>query len=82
MLTDHELDILRRRAAGESQAQIAKALGITQAAISKAETNAQRKIIDAERYMQLLKTFGVSIEDNISGRKVVYNPRKRKGGGV
>ena len=81
MLTDHELEILKRRAAGEGQAQIAKSLGITQAAISKAETNAQRKILEAERYIEILKSMGITIEDNISGRKIVYTPQRKKKGG-
>ena len=81
MLTERELDILRRRARGESQQQIARDLGISQAAISKSETNSHQKILEAERYLKLLETLGVTIDDAIAGRKVTYKakPRKRRG---
>ncbi len=84
MLTEKELEVLRRRARGETQQQIAKALAISQAAVSKFETNSHRKILDAEQLLQASKTVGVATEQGTVGRRVVYlaeQPKKKQKGG-
>ncbi len=85
MLTAKELEVLRRRARGETQQQVAKALAVSQAAVSKFETNGHRKLIDAELLIRVSKTIGIVTEEGTVGRRVVYlagRPKKKaKGGG-
>ena len=54
-LTDRELSVLRLRAEGLTQAETAKRLKISQAAVSDFENNAKRKIKDAEDTIDLAK---------------------------
>ena len=75
MLTERELDVLLRRARGESQTDIAHALGITQGAVSQFETNAQRKIIDAENMMKFLGDK-LRVEQGRLEQRVVYRGGK------
>lgn len=77
MLTEKELEVLRRRARGEEQRAIARALNVSQAAISQFETNAQRKIIEMERTQNILKELGVTTTKGIGGTRVTYK-RERK----
>jgi transcriptional regulator len=77
MLTEKELDVLRRRASGQSQQAIAKALRISQAAVSKFETNAHRKILEAERLRSIVSKLGISTEDGLAGKRVRYGGGKR-----
>lgn len=72
MLTERELDILSRRAQGEDQNTIAKALKISQAAVSQFETNAHKKIIQARQMQETLKRMRVDIVETIAGKKVRY----------
>ena len=44
MLTEKEIEVLRLRKAGLMQVEVAKKLGISQAAVSSFEKNALRKI--------------------------------------
>lgn len=86
MLTEKEVEVLRRRAAGESQQQIAHILNISQAAVSKFETNAHRKIVEADRLLEVAQGLGLSLGDGLAGKRVLYQgkPNKadaRKGGG-
>ena len=76
MLTERELDVLLRRAKGESQAKIAKALEISQGAVSQFETNAQRKIASAANTLEFLKTNGVNIVEGQLDKKVVYGGKQ------
>lgn len=78
MLTAREHEVLRRRARGENQQHIADALNISQAAVSRFETNAHAKILDAERLLKLCKTLGIRTEEEPVGERVIY---KRRGGG-
>lgn len=78
MLTEREYEIIRRRAAGEGQQQIARALKITQAAVSQFETNAQRKILEAERMRDVLAALGVKVEETFSGKRVRYKRGGRR----
>ncbi len=80
MLTEKEAAVLRRRAAGESQQAIARALAISQAAVSKFETNAHRKIVEATQLLALTEQFGLTLEDGLAGKRVTY-AKHRKGGG-
>ena len=77
MLTEKELDILTRRAHGENQQRIAKALGISQAAVSQFETNAHRKILEAETLRAIVKKLGMTTEEGLAGRRVRYGGGKR-----
>jgi transcriptional regulator len=72
MLTEKELQVLQRRARGESQQQVARALKISQAAVSKFETNAHRKILEAERLLGLSSDLGILTRDGLGGRRVAY----------
>ncbi len=80
MLTEKELEVLRRRAAGEGQQAIARALAISQAAVSKFETNAHRKILEASQLLALSEKFGLALEEGLAGKRVSYT-KPRKGGG-
>lgn len=75
MLTDREIQVLKRRMRGESQQAIAKSLGVSQAAISKFEKNAHHKILDAEQLLIVAKELGVTTKKTITGRKVTYKER-------
>ncbi len=72
MLTERELEVTLRRARGESQKDIAKALKITQGAVSQFETNAQRKLIDAHKTLELLSQKGVTVEEGAIDKIVQY----------
>lgn len=76
MLTEREFEILKRRAAGESQSRIAQTLQISQAAVCKTEKNAERKIIEAERHLAVLKGLGITTQDGIGGKGIAYTSRK------
>jgi len=77
MLTEKELQVLTRRAHGESQQAIAKALGISQAAISQFETNAHKKVLEAERLTSIVKELGIQTEKGLVGTRVTYGGGKR-----
>jgi len=78
MLTEKELQVLQRRARGESQQEIARALKISQAAISKFETNAHRKILEAQQLLKATQEIGIGTEEGLAGKHVIY----RKQGGA
>lgn len=78
MLTEKELAVLQRRARGESQQDIARALSISQAAVSKFETNAHRKILEAERISELCKELGITTRAGLAGTQVEYGRRRRR----
>ena len=71
-LTEKELATLQRRAKGETQKSIASSLGISQAAVSKFETNAHKKILEAEAMLKKVKEHGIVIEEGLAGKKVRY----------
>ncbi len=77
MLTEKELQVLTRRARGESQRAVAKALGISQAAVSQFETNAHKKILEAERLKSIVKGLGIRTERGLAGLRVRYGGGKR-----
>jgi transcriptional regulator len=79
MLTEKELEVLRRRSRGESQREIARALKISQAAVSKFETNAHRKLLEAEQVLTISKELGLSVEHGQLQNRINY---KRRGGGA
>lgn len=81
MLTEKELEVLRRRAAGEQQQQIAHSLGISQAAVSKFETNAHRKIIEATHLLDITRQLGLSLEEGLAGKRILYQGKERRKGG-
>ncbi len=72
MLTEKELQVLQRRARGESQQAIARALKISQAAVSKFERNAHRKILEATLLLSITKQLGITIEEGLAGKRVSY----------
>ncbi len=77
MLTEKELIVLQRRARGESQQRIANALGISQAAVSKFESNAHRKILEAEQLRAITRELKITIEQGLAGQRVRYGGGKR-----
>ncbi len=76
MLTEKELEVLTRRLHGESQHAVAKALRISQAAVSKFETNARRKILEAEETLALAKRLGLAVEEGLGGKRLVRGGRR------
>jgi transcriptional regulator len=76
MLTERELEVLLRRASGESQPDIAKALKITQGAVSQFEKNAHAKLASATETLEFLQLKGVRVKDRPIGKKVVYGEKK------
>lgn len=72
MFTPKEFEILSRRAKGETQAEIARALGMTQPAVSKFERNARRKLLDAQATIDLARKTGATTIDEPTGRRVTY----------
>jgi transcriptional regulator len=81
VLTEKELEVLRRRADGEQQQQIARSLGISQAAVSKFETNAQRKIIEAMHLLDITRQLGLSLEEGLAAKRILYQGKERRRGG-
>ena len=77
MLTEKELEVLSRRARGEHQKAIARALNISQAAVSQFETNAHRKILEIEKTQEILKELGVKTTKGIGGPRVAYRGGKK-----
>lgn len=63
MFTEKELQVLLLRKQGLLQRQIAKKLGITQAAVSRFEAVAKAKIGDAQADLALLKRLGLLTHD-------------------
>ena len=77
MLTEREFEVLSRRAKKEDQAAIAKALKISQAAVSQFETNAHKKLLDAQKTLDLLGKTRATLQDSPTGTKVVYGGKKK-----
>ncbi len=77
MLTEKELHVLSERARGKSQREIAGKLSISQAAVSKFETNAHRKILQAEQLTALVHKLGVHTEEGLAGKLVRYGGGKQ-----
>ncbi len=63
MLTEKEIQVLEHRRQGLTQVEVAKKLGITQAAVSNFEKNAYRKISDAKRTLETARKMGVKGHD-------------------
>ncbi len=58
-LTEKEILVLQLRSEGLTQAKIARRLKISQAAVSDFETNAHKKLRDAEEMLNFAKKIGV-----------------------
>jgi transcriptional regulator len=58
-LTDKELEVLKLRKDGRTQAEIAVILAISQPAVSNFERNAKKKIDDANELLQVLHQLGI-----------------------
>lgn len=63
MLTVKERQILELRKKGMKQNEVASRLKISQPAVSAFESNALRKIRDANRVMEFVKKLGVEYEE-------------------
>jgi transcriptional regulator len=61
VLTEREFYILLSRHQGMTQTQIARELHITQGVVSRAETNARQKVLDAQVDLARLARLGVTI---------------------
>lgn len=77
MLTERELEVLRRRARGERQESIATALKISQAAVSKFERNGLRKIVEAKETLDLAKEVGIQLVKGRRGSSAAYRGGRR-----
>ncbi|MCF7872399.1 LuxR C-terminal-related transcriptional regulator [Candidatus Woesearchaeota archaeon] len=64
MLTKKEIQVLELRKKGLKQIEVANSLKITQAAVSKFETNALSKIKEAKRTIELIKKMNLEIEED------------------
>ena len=64
MLTQREIAVLKLRKKGLTQVQVAKTLGISQAAVSKFEQNALAKIRAAKATLTTAKELGVEVKDD------------------
>jgi len=73
MLTHKEIEIIILRKKGLKQTEISEKLRLSQPAISKFETNAKRKIKDAEEIVRIAKSLGLT-NDNIND---LLNPKKK-----
>jgi len=60
MLTEKEIQVLTLRKQGLTQVEVAKKLGITQAAVSNFEKNAHRKISDAKETLEIARRLGAT----------------------
>lgn len=58
MLTKKELEVLKLRRANLTQVEVAKKIGISQAAVSGFEKNALKKIDDAKKVEETVKKLG------------------------
>ncbi len=59
MLTKKEIEVLELRQKGLIQKEVAKKLGISQAAVSHFEKNAHRKISEAKATLETARRIGV-----------------------
>lgn len=66
MLTKRERQVLElREEKGHTQQEVAKLLGISQAAVSKFECNAHKKIRNAKITLKIANKLGVEVEDRV-----------------
>lgn len=78
MLTEKELEVLKRRARGETQQEIALALHISQAAVSKFERNSHKKILESEQVLALCKKAGITTTEGATGKHIAYKRGRRR----
>jgi transcriptional regulator len=62
VITEKELKVLQLRKTGMTQVEVAKKLGISQAAISSFENSGLRKLEDAEEILKLAKELGIKTQ--------------------
>jgi transcriptional regulator len=60
-LTEKEIAVLQLRGQGLTQEEVAKRLKVSQAAISSFETNAYRKLQDAQAMIAYAKSEGIKV---------------------
>ena len=63
LFTRKEIEILELRKKNLTQSEVAKKLKITQAAVSKFEKNAYKKILDAKKILIISNKIGVDIDE-------------------
>ena len=61
MLTQKEIQVLELRAKKLTQIEVSKKLGVSQAAVSHFETNALKKIKEAEEALKVAKKLGIKL---------------------
>lgn len=59
LLTEKEIEVLKLRRAGMTQVQVAKKIGISQAAVSSFEKNAFQKIHDSREILKLASSMKI-----------------------
>lgn len=64
MLTRKEYEVLELRKKGLTQKEVAKKLEISQAAVSKFEKNAIKKILDAQKTLDIAKKLDVEVKED------------------
>lgn len=63
MLTKKEIEVMKLRKLALTQSEVAKKLGISQAAVSKFEKNAVSKILDASKVLKIQRKLKVVVEE-------------------
>jgi transcriptional regulator len=66
LITDKELKVLQLRKTGLTQVEVAKKLGISQAAISSFEKSGLRKLEDAEEVLRLAKELRIKPQNRLT----------------
>jgi transcriptional regulator len=66
LLTEKEIEVLQLRKLGLTQVEVSKKIGISQAAVSSFEKNANRKIEDSHQILKIAAELKV---ENSGGKK-------------
>jgi transcriptional regulator len=86
VLTVREREVLRRRSRGDTQEVVARALGVSQPAVSAFERSAHRKILGAHTLLASLVGSGIGVMMTPFGLRVAYTerpaPRSRRSKGI
>ncbi len=73
MITDRERSILERRARGDTQAEVATALNISQSVVCRVERRAYKKLLDAQAVINTMKELNVDVTPRT---KRGYTPKR------
>jgi transcriptional regulator len=62
MLTKKEIEVMKYRKSGLTQVEVAKKIGISQAAVSSFEKNAFKKMEDAKAVLKIASQLKLNVE--------------------